>query len=548
VLALQTTHPAHPRIAEAFTWPPGPRVNENVSQSYPTFLFNQLVDCCLTDINLIVSKMLEFKRIIRTTPCFVDNDGVRPMWRGVAVEKSRSSLTLEETERIAFATAYNMYPDWPLRMSLEVATRTLSYRDAMTKCDVTRAEERTRRVIISSRFGTEEKPMTVGQLAYCSHFAFSGNTIYPFFLFVQLNTGWNLESIMALTDCLDDHIEQDLMDEHYRIIYSSKQRTQKTVSHRSNIKSPNSVYRILRFIEAQVTQHRDSPHYTSGKLWQFVLAKNLWPKYERLMTNIDVTNIPPLSLNFLKRHNIDTGLNNKYPAIEARRLRTTYQTKRREQGLSTEAMADLMGHTDIDTTAKHYDNDVGSIELKNKQLRNLQDAYVEDFSNYRVRLAQNITLKQLREAVTSSGSFGKTTVHKLAATRSADATTAEIIHLLSPNGQTYIAACTNSLEPTWAGALKHLSQGESCTFFNRCCLCDKAVIFKESLPWVARRISDIEQLRMTISAAEWAANYGQELAGWQWILNNWSNAEDVAEARKVSSSKEFTLPLTMIGR
>ncbi len=386
--------------------------------------------------------------------------------------------------------------------------------------------------------------MVVGQLAYLSHFAFSGNTLYPFFLFVQMNTGWNQESIMALTDCLDDHIERDLVDEHYCIIYSTKQRTQKTVSHRSNTKSPLSVYRILRFVEAQVTKHKGSAHYLPGSLWQFILTKNLWPKHQRMLAPVNLLNVPGLSRSFLKRHNIDLRVAGKSPGIEARKLRTTYQTRRREQGLSTEEIADLMGHEDIDTTAQNYDSDAGSIELKNRQIRGLQNEQLNDFKNYHARLVHSTTLQELREAVAHSTSKKP---YEMAATKLSNTTIAEVIHLLSPQGQTYIAACTNSKAPSWKDAGKFISPGDKCQFFNRCCMCDKAIIFKESLPWVIRRIADLEALRLRIPAPDWTANYAEELSGWEWVISNWNNQGDIKEAQALATSDQFTLPLTMIG-
>jgi len=488
--------------------------------------------------------MSEFPSLVRSHPPFIDGDGVRPRWRGIAGDKTKSKLSLEQTERMAFATAHCLYPNWPLGMDLEEATRTFSFEAATAKWDITLAEERARRVIQSCRFGTEDAPMAIGQLSYFGHIAFSGNTLYPFFLFVQLNTGWNQESVMALTDCLDDHIEQDLVDEHYCIIYSTKQRTQKTVSHRSNKKSPMSVYRILRFVEAQVTKHKNSPHYLPGSLWQFIPSKNLWPKYQRMLAAMDMLNIAGLSRSFLKRHKIDLGLPSKSPGIEARKIRTTYLTRRREQGLSTEAMTDLMGHEDIDTTAQNYDSDSGSNELKNRHIRNLQNEHLDDFKNYHARLVHSTTLKDLRESVALSSSKK---AYEIAATELGNATTAEVIHLLSPQGQTYIAACTNSNAPSWNDAGKFISPGDKCRFFNRCCMCDKAIIFRGSLPWVVRRVADLEALRLRIPAPDWTLNYAEELSGWEWILSNWSNPAEISEARHLAANDRYRLPLTMMG-
>jgi hypothetical protein len=312
------------------------------------------------------------------------------------------------------------------------------------------------------------------------------------------------------------------------------------------MKSPHSVYSILKFVEYQITKFKDSPHYLPGKLWQFIAAKNLWRKHNKILSNLDYGNIHHLSNNFLDRHNIDLGLDSKEPSIEARRIRTTWATKRREQGLSTEAMMGLMGHVDIDTTAKHYDNDNGSNNLKNQQLRGLQNRHLDDFQNYHVRLAQATTLSELREAIANAGS--KSIAYEAVASKLGMKNSLDVVHLLSPAGQTYIAACTNSFEPSWKDARNHISNGEQCRFFNRCCMCDKAVIFKESLPWIARRINDLEALRLKIPAPEWALNYGTELSGWEWVMTSWNNPDDVAEAKVLSTLNKFSLPLTMVAK
>ncbi|REG45490.1 hypothetical protein B0G80_9087 [Paraburkholderia sp. BL6669N2] len=118
---------------------------------------------------------------------------------------------------------------------------------------------------------------------------------------------------------------------------------------------------------------------------------------------------------------------------------------------------------------------------------------------------------------------------------------------MSPAGQTYIAACTNALAPTWPGAEKFVGAGERCRFFNRCSMCDKAIIFKEALPWVARRIHDLDDLRLIIPTPEWAINYEDERAGWQWVLDNWSNRKEVSESEVLARTDAYILPRIMRG-
>jgi hypothetical protein len=546
IFALQKKHGGSPVVGPAIEWPPGPRTTEQVSESYSGATLNALVAACLEDIKYVIGNMSSFPAQLGRAAPFLDNDGVLANVRSRRY-RTKSPLTAVESDWRAMATTYKMYPAWPLCMPLEEATMIFSLEEQRAGYrGMQSAHERARRVIQAMSFGPQGKEMSHGQNAYFSHFAFSAASLYPFLLFVQINTGWNLESVLSLSLPLGSHIESDLLDEHYCIIYSSKQRTEKAVSHRTNKKSPYSVYRLLKFVEKMVTRQSSSPHFLPGQLWQFLPIKNLWMKTGTMLTTITGSAIPQYSATFLARHDISVDTEAKTPALESRRLRTTVQTKRRQQGLAIDQMQGLQGHADIDTTAVHYDDDVGAVELKNQQIRKLQERHVADFHSYHARLAQSATLQELREAVRETSHVEG----HLRLGRADDPlyiTQDQVTHLMSPAGQTYIAACTNALAPTWPGAEKFVGAGERCRFFNRCSMCDRALIFKEALPWVARRIRDLDDLRLVIPAPEWAINYEDERAGWQWVLDNWSNRAEVAEGVALASTDTYILPRIMRG-
>ncbi|WP_157694948.1 hypothetical protein [Caballeronia fortuita] len=502
ILALQKKHGGSPVVGPVIEWPPGPRATEQVSESYPGATLNALVGACLEDIKYVIDKMSSFLAQLGRAAPFVDNDGVLVNVRSSRY-RAKSSLTSVESEWRAMATAYNIHPTWPLGMPLEEATMTFSMEEQRAMYQgMQSAHGRARRAIQAMSFGPQGKEMSHGQNAYFSHFAFSAASLYPFILFVQINTGWNLESVLSLSLPLDSHIESDLVDEHYCIIYSSKQRTGKAVSHRTNRKSPYGVYRVLRFVEKMVTRHSSSPHFLPGQLWQFLPVKNLWMKTGTMLTSVTSGAIPLYSATFLTRHAIPVHTDARRPVLESRRLRTTVQTARRRQGLSIDQMQGLQGHADVDTTSVHYDDDVGATELKNQQIRKLQERHVADFRSYHARLAQSATLQELREAVRGTRHVRQQHLRLGRADDPLHLTQDQVTHLMSPVGQTYIAACTDALAPTWPGAEKFVSAGERCRFFNRCSMCDRALIFKEALPWVARRIRDLDDLRLIIPAPE----------------------------------------------
>ncbi|RQM59711.1 MULTISPECIES: hypothetical protein [Burkholderia] len=548
ILALQKKHGGSRVVGPVIEWPPGPRTTEQVSESYSGATLNALVGACLEDIKYVIDKMSSFRAQLGRTAPFSDNDGILVNVRSNRY-RTKSSLTSVESEWRAMATAYNIHPAWPLGMPLEEATMTFSMEEQRARYQgMLSAQGRARRVIQAMSFGPQGKEMSHGQNAYFSHFAFSAASLYPFILFVQINTGWNLESVLSLSLPIESHIESDLVDEHYCIIYSSKQRTEKAVSHRSNRKSPYGVYRLLKFVEKMVTRQSSSPHFLPGQLWQFLPIKNLWMKTETMLTTIvGGAAISQYSAKFLARHDLPIDTEAKSPTLESRRLRTTVQTKRRQQGLTIDQMQGLQGHADIDTTSVHYDDDVGAAELKNQQIRKLQTRHVADFHSYHARLAQSATLQELREALRGTSHVRQQHLRLGRADDPLELTQEQVTHLMSPFGQTYIAACTNALAPTWPDAEKFVGAGERCRFFNRCSMCDRALIFKEALPWVARRICDLDDLRLIIPAPEWANNYEDERAGWQWVLDNWSDRAEVAEGVALARTDAYILPRIMRG-
>ncbi|HGM5932769.1 TPA: hypothetical protein ACKP4G_006006 [Pseudomonas aeruginosa] len=458
----------------------------------------------------------------------------------------------EESGRIATANVGRLYPDWPMQVSFEEAGHLFSSEWSKNTAHGTNKkystlEKRLRSALMYMRVGPEHLPYEVGQMAYFSRVAFTMATLFPFFLFVMLQTGWNFEVVVSISDNLDDHIEEDLLDDDYVIIYGYKGRSDKSQMHRLNKRDKFGAYQILRFVAAEVTKHLSSPHYLNGKLFQCVISKNLWNKFGRLCTPVTTTNFGHASTEFLHRHRIKLDTDTKSPRIETKRLRTTYETRRREQGLDIDEVSAMMGHSDIDTTVNHYDSDWGSAEILNGRLRKIQRKHEEDFRRYSANLLTDVSLVELREATLRCGS--KEELRSVVAPLVGRLNSSEdsVIQLLSPEGQTFIASCLNSRRPDWPGAESFLRTDTPCNYFNRCPLCSQCVIFKEALPFIARRISDLDGLRERLNPLEWEKSYRAEYLAWKGVLEGWGDPIEVAEAIDRSEHNGFALPLTMIG-
>lgn len=454
----------------------------------------------------------------------------------------------QESWDIATRTTAALYPDWPLGMSSTDANHLVSSARLNRLADRNSREEGPNyRVLQSMRYGPVERPLEIGIDAYFCRRFFTGSTLYPFYLYVQLNTGWNEEAVGSISRRLELHIQPDIIDPDYVLIWGWKGKVDVAVSHRSSRLAPYSVYNVLKFVASVLENQSDPTSQLSDQLWQYVLSKNLWSQFDRCIASIGSGTSISLSAAFVKRHCIDLGTSfAKQQRIDSRRLRTTCETRRRETGLSIDEVCTLMAHSDLDTTDTYYDSDGAATELKNRRIRGLQEEFVNDFRDYRARLIASSTLQELRSAMQIASGADRSGAG-LTAESKVGFTEQQVVHLLSPKGQTYIAACTDRNAPSWPNADQFVPPGASCSFFNRCCLCDKAVIFEEALPFVARRIMDLERLRQQLPIGDWMANYGHECHAWQAILDDWNDREAVRTAQRKSLKLEYSLPLTMKG-
>lgn len=599
-------------IGSDFVWPVGPRNIEVPVESYRLETFNELVKAALDDMRVVMAEIRRFPDLVKSTlkirfPDYSLADAFlnmaqheerrrqegkrfehhsqrtneirkRPLCREVATrfnisieefislylnqgdELSRSGVPfpsfkvsdarlLEFPEQdgwdIACVTMNALHPDWPLGYSVAEADSLISFEKLSSDGGASRNPREMMiayRVLQRSCFGSGSVPIEGGLMALIARKHFTAGTLYPFFLYVQLNTGWNEEVVLSLTVDLDRHVERDILDPDYVVIWGWKDKVDKSMPHRSNIKTPMSVYNVLKFVQSVARGQATKDGGLLQNLWQFVPSKNLWQKYGRMVSPATGENVGPTSTAFLARHGITLDSTQKVQRIDARRIRTTCETRRKEAGASIDEISTLMGHDNLDTTDASYDSDEGSSELKNAKIRVLQERFVNDFSDYQAALVSSTSLQALRDAIASG------TVQGALDEAAVSMSESDLVCLLSPKGQTYVAACVDRQSPTWPRAREFVPEGADCCFFNRCCLCKQGRIFKEALPFVARRVTDLEQLKQRIPLSEWLYDYGDESAGWQGILRDWNNPEEVRIAKIQSWKLEYSLPLTMRGR
>ncbi len=449
-----------------------------------------------------------------------------------------SGMGVQESWDIASVTIARHHPEWPLDMNWEKASSLIS---AESRRDLHKDVLSAYKIAVHMRFGKEEQPLEIGLLGYIARFFFTSSTLYPFLLYVQNNTGWNLEAVFAISSNLNDHIAPDLVDPNYVMIYAWKGRSEKSVHHRSNINNPYSVYNVLKFVERVVNKFPIIEGERLESIWQYVRSKNLWTKFSAARAELIASAIPGTSQNFLDRHGIILDARKMYQAVGARRMRTTVQTRRRESGYTLDQSKVQMGHQHIETTLRHYDNDEGGIDLKNIRLRAVQGELVSDLAAYASRLIQDTSLQQLRQAIDEGRVVRSITISGERLTKE------NVVHLLSPASQTYIAACVDRLNPTWPRHEEFVSKKDPCSFFNKCGLCEQARIFSEALPFIFSRIRDLDQYRISMATLDWIDNFGDEYDAWSGIVSDWNNKEQCARAERLSFNTIYSLPGSLRG-
>lgn len=456
----------------------------------------------------------------------------------------------ERNLRIILATLAQKYPNYPFNMSFAEATDffTQNRYEQLSDDEQSSLEKRLISAVYSTPSYFYDGTITrINLIRAAMHFLL--DTLYPFLLHVQINSGWNLESVLAISDDVDAHVTADLIDpENYVVIQSTKNRGQrggaKLVFHRCSRHRRFSTYRLLKYVESIVTQYKGCQHYQSEQLWQFAVRPSSTMRQLISYYGRDGDNIYYASRLFIKRHFF------KYfneSSIDHGRIRTSYETLREQQGLPLAVISHDMDHADVETTSRHYASDSTSNAIKDVKIAQYQEQLIEDLRHYECKIVESLSLAKLRDAITQSHDEATRTEQLTQAAVELGTDEKTVRHLISPGGQTYIAACRDSLDPTWLGHEEYLKSGQACSFFNKCPGCKQAVIFPEALPYIVQRTSDLEQLRKEVNPFEWLSNYGEEWDAWQAILLDWNNKEEVEAARQAAISGKALLPIRMRG-
>ncbi|MEK4535420.1 hypothetical protein NST21_08685 [Peribacillus sp. FSL K6-1552] len=388
---------------------------------------------------------------------------------------------------------------------------------------------------------------TLGKMAVYAAKHFVSDTLYPFFLLALINTGWNVESLLSISDDVDAHITPDLIDpENYVIIHGRKIRGSNDkeflkVTRRSNKNKMLDTYQLLKYVESIITQYKDSPYYRMGCLWQFTIPES---QKEIISSFNEHPIFTGVSKRFIERHNF------KYfsdtTGVSHPKVRSGYVSIKQLLGETERELGEDLSQNDVGSI-DHYISDESTNLILDLTIKEIQKQFVEDLTNLKVRVVKSTSLRSLRNAINDA----KTEQEKLklikkeAVKHYLDEKT--IIHLLDAGSQKYILACEDAMNPSWPGWNDYVGEGKKCRYFNKCSLCKQAIVFPEALPYIARRILDLDKLKKSHSSSDWVLKYGDEYDAWNQILEYWNNEDQVKDAWELARMGFVVLPQIMRG-
>lgn len=538
--ALRKQFPCDPSIGVATAVPRAPQKIFKTIEGYNRNQIKALIRCCIKDIKAIKAFHTAYDNLENDSPQL----STVPRGYNVAWKDNPDLRFMEILDTIK-----SKWPKYPYYMPMSSVQALFD----VNKID---DEERDIRIRINTALQNCAGKISFmdGKLGRGAIFAamhFVSDTIYPFLLLSLISTGFNAGCLKFLIDNLDEHVSEDMLDsKNFVIIWGYKGKTDRLIPVRCKKNQAFGAYRLLKYVESVILKYNDSPHYAKGSLFQFtrtILATTSDSKGLICTFHGDRARMTNMGKSFVKRHHLEKMFGS---TVDPRKIRSGFASVAIEGGVTTSQIAEQFGHQDAqkvpETADKFYLSDTSSVAVKHKVIADIQKKLVTDTYYYTQRIVTSKTLQHLRDSINSAKNQVERNNKIQEASRELNLEEKTIVHLINARSQTYILACEDMANPTWPGNEEYLINGQ-CMQFNKCCMCRQAVIFPEALPYIAKRIIDVEEMQNTLTAIEWSVNFGDEHDAWCRILASWNNREQVEIAWRAAKNGEILLPKIMRG-
>jgi len=352
-------------------------------------------------------------------------------------------------------------------------------------------------------------------------------------LMIQLQTGWNKETVIDLNR--HDFLQplSGVIDETQQLLFSRKYRSQNTnlPFHKpkdmfaiSSTKDKYSPYNLILLAEELATpflnRKLDFIPQRVQRINDLYFCKNDvgdWKETGRFGTLSNVKVSIRGVKDFLAKYEIiDKGRRLINSGDIVKRLRPTWVYLKKHSNPMTIIQMQA-GHNSRDTTDIHYDSSpLARVDRKKRLRKALDDLMTQVKARHFKGLLPNERPDNFKED--------------------------ELIIFTIPTHEQPLWACKNQRAADWLGHEKFLDDSELCHYINHCLSCSQIQLFNDSLPYLIDRLNYLEKMERTQPSLEFNQLYGSEIEIIRWIIDNWDDKEAIKLANRYVRRNAPLLP------
>ena len=353
-------------------------------------------------------------------------------------------------------------------------------------------------------------------------------------LFIQLQTGWNKETVMAVDGRKFEHVLTRALSTKKTLITSEKQKSQsakkpyltpKVFLAPSSKDDKYSAYNLIKLamtlsaplaeLPVDCTNHRIAngfnPLFMVMRDFD-VMAATTSRGGTRPGRFISITYQNAWEsgvTTFLEKYDIrEHGRRLSSVGELSGRLRPTWIRYVRDKNKSPLSIVALQqGHKSIETTDVHYDSSGPAMQRRRERLE--------------IELTKITELLRERKFKGLIGKKNDTSLN-----------VASFRIFTVPGHEKSLWACTDSFRPDWPGSTSRLGVGEKCSEIHRCLFCSRVCVFEDSLPFLMHRQQSIQEQLESVQEPEFNSPLSDELRIIEYILDEWGDERALKEAAR----------------
>lgn len=354
------------------------------------------------------------------------------------------------------------------------------------------------------------------------------------FAFIQLQTGWNKETVMAIDGDNFEHVMTGALNVNLKLICSEKQRSQsvgkpffdpKQYFAASDSKDKYSAYNLINLARelskplAHLEVECGSERAKEGHNPLFLCIRN----YAQMCATTTVGGaLPGRFLSVANKSMWEGGIKKFFEIFEVhengQRFRTVGQLSSRlrptwirfhrdNKARPLSLIAAQQGHNSTLTTDVHYDSSGGAMQVRRDRLRS--------------ELGEVVQVLRKRNF---KGILGKTSAPS--------GETAPLRFFTIPGHEKSLWACSDSFKPDWPGFASSVPVGTKCSMLHQCLFCSRVYIFEDSLPFLMHRQAVIQKKLDSYRESDFDTPLADESAIIDYVLDEWGDDQALREAAR----------------